>query len=68
MFIGCKTCIYSVQGSRGYSRKLEYICNYGFRHNTTCLKKSGDDIRNYPDEKYIADKEQLCYLRIIKKR
>ena len=62
MFIGCDSCIYAVYGSKGESRKLELICNYGYQHNTTCLKRSGNDIRNYPGDKYAADKKQLCYV------
>ena len=62
MFIGCDSCIYAVYGSKGASRKSELICNYGYMHNTTCLKRSGIDIRNYPGIKYSADTKQRCLL------
>ena len=60
MFTGCDSCIYAVYGSKGESRKSELICNYGYQHNTTCLKRSGNDIRNYPGIKYSADTRQRC--------
>ena len=68
MFTGCDSCIYSVFGSKGQSRKSELICNYSHMHKTTCLKRSGIDIRNYPGDKYAPDKDQLCYLYVMKKR
>ena len=62
MFIECDSCIYSVFGSKGQSGKSELICNYGYINNTTCLKRSGIDIRNYPGIKYSAETKQRCYL------
>lgn len=68
MFIGCESCIYAAYGSKGQSRKSELICNYGYQHKTTCLKKSGDDIRNYPGVPYSANTRQRCYLYQNKKK
>lgn len=68
MFIGCENCIYAVYGSKGQSRKSELLCNYGYTHKCTCLKRSGYDIRNYPGVLYSANTKQRCYLYQNKKK